>query len=251
MKNLISIIVFMFFAAQSFANDNYQYIVQANKAYSDANYSDAIDLYEKVTENGFESPELYYNIGNAYFKINDLPSAILFYEKSLKLNPADEDVKFNLKIANSRIIDKIEEVPVMFYIRWWNNIHDLFGANLWAKLSIIFFAATFIMFAIYFAGHSYFLKKSFFWLGIVCFAFTIFIFSFSYQKYTTTVNNLEAIVFTPTITVKSSPDNSSVDLFVIHEGTKVLIIENIGDWYKIRIANGDVGWMPVSSVKPI
>ena len=241
----------MFFAAQSFANDNYQYIVQANKAYSDANYSDAIDLYEKVTENGFESPELYYNIGNAYFKINDLPSAILFYEKSLKLNPADEDVKFNLKIANSRIIDKIEEVPVMFYIRWWNNIHDLFGANLWAKLSIIFFAATFIMFAIYFAGHSYFLKKSFFWLGIVCFAFTIFIFSFSYQKYTTTVNNLEAIVFTPTITVKSSPDNSSVDLFVIHEGTKVLIIENIGDWYKIRIANGDVGWMPVSSVKPI
>lgn len=233
------------------ANTDFQIIDEANDAYSNGNYADAIELYEKVIEKGYESAELYYNLGNSYFKINDLPSAILYYEKSLKLDPADEDAKFNLKIANSMIPDKIEEVPVMFYERWWKNIYELFGANLWTRISVFLFIIVLIMFSVYFAGNSYFLKKTFFWLGIIFIVFTIFSFSFSYQKYKTSINTREAIVFDPTITVKSSPDESSVDLFVIHEGTKVSIMEHIGDWYEIRIANGSVGWLPSSAVKPI
>lgn len=251
MKKLLSIFILILVVLQLFAGDDAQVIDKANKAYSDGHYADAIELYEQLINNGLESSELYYNLGNSYFKINDLPSAILYYEKAIKLDPADEDVTFNLKVANSMIPDKIEEVPVMFYKRWWNSIYDLFGANTWAKLSVICLIAFLIMLAIYFAGNSYFIKKTFFWFALIFFVFTIFSFSFSFQKYNTSVDTKEAIVFDPTITVKSSPDEGSIDLFVIHEGTKLTIIEHIGDWYEIRIANGSVGWLPVSSIKPI
>jgi len=251
MKKLVSLIVLLFVVLQVFAINESVIIDKANKAYSDEHYAEAIDLYLKVVEAGYESSELYYNLGNAYFKSNDLPSAILYYEKSIKLNPADEDSRFNLKVANSLIPDKIEEVPVMFYKRWWNNIYDLFGANTWARLSVALFIVLLIFLAIYIAGNSYYIRKTFFWLGILFFVFTIFSFSFSYQKYNTCIDTKEAIVFDPTRTVKSSPDEKSVDLFVIHEGTKLTIMEHIGEWYEIRIANGSVGWIPISSVKSI
>jgi len=251
MKKVVSVIFFTFLVFRLYAGEDSQIINKANTAYGDGHYADAIELYEQLINNGLESPELYYNLGNSYFKINDLPSAILYFEKAIKLDPSDEDVTFNLKVANSMIPDKIEEVPVMFYKRWWNSIYDLFGANMWAKLSIICLIAFLLMLAIYFAGNSYFIKKTFFWVALIFFVFTIFSFSFSFQKYNTSVDTKEAIVFDPTITVKSSPDEGSIDLFVIHEGTKLTILDHIGNWYEIRIANGSVGWLPVSSIKPI
>ncbi|MCD4679268.1 MAG: TonB-dependent receptor [Bacteroidales bacterium] len=185
MKKLISIYIFTFLLIPLFASDHSLIINDANKAYSEGQYADAIELYEQLINNGLESPELYYNLGNSYFKINDLPSAILYYEKAIKLDPGDEDVIFNLKVANSMIPDKIEEVPLMFYKRWWNSIYDLFGANMWAKLSVFCLIAFLLMLAIYFAGNSYFIKKTFFWFALIFFVFTIFSFSFSFQKYNT------------------------------------------------------------------
>ncbi len=251
MKKLINILVVVFVVSKIFAAENVQIFNDANKAYSDGHYAEAIELYEQIVNKGLESQELYYNLGNSYFKTNDIPSAILFYEKSIKLDPADEDAEFNLKVANSLIPDKIEEVPLMFYKRWWNNIYDLFGANLWAKLSVVFLILFLLMLAIYLTGRSYLVRKTFFWLGVVILVITIFSLGFSYQKYNTCINTKEAIVFDPTRTVKSSPNEGSIDIFVIHEGTKVTVIEHIGEWYEIRIANGSVGWIPVSSVKSI
>lgn len=251
MKIYIFIIIVLISASNLMAIPNDSLIYKANKEYSEGLYNDAIENYLKVIDNGYESSELYYNIGNSYFKINDMASAILYFEKAKKLSPNNEDIIFNLNVANSKIVDKIETVPELFYIRWWNTFYKLFSVDTWAKITIFIFILTLIFASIFFLSSTKKLKKFSFWIGIILLLLTIFTFGLSSQKYYYSKKYNEAIVFTPTLTVKSSPNKNSVDLFVIHEGAKVLIIDNVDNWYEIRIANGSVGWMPCSAVKRI
>lgn len=251
MKKTLFIFFILLMSLFSFANADEKNIEQANKEYSEEMYDNAIELYKKIINNGYESAELYYNLGNSYFKLNDMPSAILYYEKAKKLAPNDEDIDFNLKVANNKIVDKIETVPVLFFHKWWKSIYNLFKVDTLAKISIIGFFMFFILISLYLLSKVLIIRKLAFWTGIIFFIITIFAITLSYQKYNSFNNRNEAIVFTSTITVKSSPNKNSVDLFVIHEGTKVNIIEKLGEWCEIKIANGSVGWLPVSSLKSI
>jgi tetratricopeptide (TPR) repeat protein len=226
-------------------------LAKANKAYSEGMYAEAVHLYEQITGAGFESPALCYNLGNAYFKLNDLPNAILWYERALRLDPMNEDIIYNLNVANRCISDKIDALPELFYIRWFNDISTTFSLTSWSVFSVICFNLILVSALFYLLSRRPFLRKAGFWSAIVfilLFTFTILFSTASYHKF---AKRNEAVVFEPTITVKSSPDEKSIDLFVVHEGTKVQVLDKIGNWYEIKIANGSVGWLPADALRSI
>lgn len=226
-------------------------IDKANKAYIAGFFENSIAIYEKVIAEGLSSPELYYNLGNAYFKTNNLPSAILNYERALKFDPGNEDIIFNLGVANSRIVDKIEVLPELFYIRWWKDLKTMFSPDAWAAMAIASFAALFIVIAIFLLTRTITGRKIFFVAGLLILIINILSDIIAWKTYTALQKQITAIVFTPTLPVKSSPDESSIDLFVIHEGLKVTIIDKLGVWNEISIANGSKGWVKTNDLKPI
>ena len=226
-------------------------ITRGDSAYKQEMYTEAISHYEAVLDQGYESAALYYNLGNAYFNINNLPSAILNYERARVLDPGDADIEFNLNIANSMITDKIEVVPEIFYIRWWKSLRNSVNLHTWTVAGMGAFILLVIFAGIFFLSRAVLIRKFAFWSGVVFLLLSITLFFMTYTKYDIQSKHLEAIVFSPTITVKSSPSQLGKDLFVIHEGTKVIIIEEINEWCNIRIANGSDGWLPASSVKRI
>lgn len=252
MKRSIIILILLWVSFCSFGNTKQDStLIIANQQYNAGNFHEAIQNYTTLINSNIESAQLYYNLGNTYYKIDDLASAILFYEKAKKLNPNDEDVNYNLGIANSRIVDNIDSVPQIIFKRWWNQFYNMFSVNLWAKVAIGLFIITLVFAAIYLLARTRFIKKLFFSLGILFILFSITSYFVSYQKYYYTDTHKEAILFAPTITVKSSPNRNSVDLFVIHEGTKIYILDKVGEWIEVRIANGSVGWLPESEIKYI
>ncbi len=226
-------------------------MVKANTAYDHQLYDSAVDLYQKVLGMGVESPDLYYNLGNAYFRLKEIPSAILYYEKAKKLSPNDPDILYNLNMANSMIVDKIDKVPELFLKRWWNYFYNLFDADTWAVVSLICFAVLVVMTGLFLRAESRRVRKTSFFVGLLFVLLTLASFGLASQRSYYTKNHSEAIIFTPTVTVKSSPSVNSVDLFVVHEGTKIRIMDEVDDWVKIKIQNGSIGWLPGSALKKI
>lgn len=249
MKIIASIFISVFLSLGVLAQQ--ELITAADSAYANERYSEAISNYESVLDLGYESAALYYNLGNAYFNINDLPSAILNYERAKVLSPRDPDIAFNLNIANSMIPDKIESVPEIFYIRWWKSLRDSFSLYTWTLISLSIFLLLVISAGVFILSQKMVIRRAAFWLGIVFVVLSISGFATTYSKYGIESKHLYAIIFDPTITVKSAPNQSGKDLFVIHEGTKVFIMEEINGWCNIRIANGSDGWLPASSIRRI
>lgn len=248
--NIVLTLILISASQLSVANTD-SLIQQGNKYYNEGFYNDAISSYMQLVDGGYESSGLYYNMGNAYFKLNDMAHAIYYYEKAVKLEPNNEDIQFNLNVANSKIPDKIEELPLFFVKRWWNSIYNLFSANYWAYVAILVFAVTLTLAAFFFITRSPAVKRFSFWTGILFLLLSVVSFVFASQKYYYSKYSTEAIVFEPSLTVKSSPNKNSVDLYVIHEGTKVYVIDKVEDWFEIRIANGSIGWIPQNSVRKL
>jgi tetratricopeptide (TPR) repeat protein len=252
MRRLLIIIGLVVLSSALFAqSDEEKLVADAGKAYTEGKFNNAIEIYEKLTAQGYESAGLYYNLGNAYFKINDYASAILYYEKSLKLRPGDENTEFNLKVCQTKTIDKIEELPLPFYKKFWIALRTFFSVNTWGILSIIVLTMTLLCVAFYLLAGQVWLRKLTFWLAGIFFVFTLLSITVAYSQYRHLQTTPEAIIFDPTVHVKSSPDLNSTDIFVIHEGTKVSITDHLGDWNEIRIANGSVGWVKSSVMKQI
>lgn len=249
-RNLFAM-AFLFLVCIGYAQDPQTLVKEANKAYSEGLYTDAREAYQQVTDAGWESPILYYNLGNACFKLNDYPHAILWYERALRLDPGNEDILYNLNVANSKIADRIEPLPTLFYVRWYQGLVGLFSVTAWAVQTIIYFILTLISALLYLYTRHILLRKSGFWGGILFLALTFLTLLFSVSGSHHVRNVREAILFEPTITVKSSPDAKGVDLFPLHEGTRVQLIDQIGTWYEIRIANGSVGWLPAEALEEI
>jgi tetratricopeptide (TPR) repeat protein len=250
-RSLPILIVFVFTGIITYPASIDSIFAKANQEYAEELYTNAIEDYHLILQFGYESPELYFNLGNAYYKTDDIPSAILYYEKAKKLKPNDEDILFNLNVANTRIVDKIEPVPELFLKIWWRSIYNIFSADIWAIISVAGFVIVIILLAFYLLSKNIAVRKIAFFTGLVLLFITMFTFLISYQKYNLLIYQKEAIVFTPTITVKSSPNQNSVDLFVIHEGSKVEILEKLGNWVEIKIASGSVGWLPSEALKEI
>ncbi len=248
---LIILFVFIGFINNLKAEDNYIALDKANNEYAKGNYQNAIGLYQDIIKTGYEASELYYNLGNAYFKNNNLPSAILYFEKAKRLNPTDEDIDFNIKVANNKIIDKIDIVPELFYNRWWKAMYSLRSTNGWAILSIVSITIMLLLIGLYLFSNKMKIRKLCFSFSFLFFVITILTINFAFIQQKQIINSNEAIIFLPTVSVKSSPDANSTDIFVIHEGTKIQITDNIGEWSEIRIANKSKGWIKKDSYEKI
>lgn len=250
-RNVILLFLFLISSGIYSQDLTSQYFDKGNSAYKSKQYDAAIENYTKIVAAGKENAVLYYNLGNAYYRQKNYPLAILNYEKALKISPGNQDTKYNLSLANSKIVDKIEVVPRIFYQRWWNAFLDLLSINAFTVLTIIFLTFSMLFWGIYLMNSKKTIRIISSWTAGSFLAIFILLLSASFQKKEQLQNNTEAIVMTPTLNVKSSPDETSNDVFVIHEGTKVLLLDTIAGWQEIKIANGSVGWILKSDLKKI
>jgi tetratricopeptide (TPR) repeat protein len=216
---------------------------KANELYAGGNHQEAIIQYNRILAEGYHSAPLYYNLGNAYYRSGLIPQAILNYERAHLLAPGDEDIRFNLNLARMNVKDRIEELPVFFVNRWWKGARDLMSYRKWAAASAVTFVFSLVLLSLFLLASSTALKKTFFWFFIPVFLLSAVSFTFGLDQRNFIKNNNSAIVFSPVVSVKSSPDINSTDLFVIHEGTRVTVEDSIGDWRAVRLSDGNKGWL--------
>ncbi len=217
-------------------------IKAAETAYVAEQYDKAIEIYESVLKSYGDSYELYYNLGNSYFKIGKMAPAILNYERALLIKPGDGDIRFNLEMAKQQT-DKIEPLQDFFLKKWFRSVQNLIGVDSWAAVGIVSFVLFICCLILFFFSKWMRLKKLGFYMGILLFIAVVFANIFAYNQREELLNRRGAIVFSPTVTVKSTPDNSGTDLFVLHEGTKVFIRNSVGDWNEIVLEDGNIGWI--------
>ncbi len=223
----------------------------ANTAYSKGEYDKAVKLYETVKNKGLEAPELYFNLGNSYYKTNNIALAILNYERAKKLNPDNEDFNFNLKLAGQKIEDKIDVAPQLFLTQWKNSLLDLMTEKGWSMLCILLIIISLLLFAVYVTTRNRSLKQLGFFGGTILIISSVLTFFAAQHKYNLTKNGSDAIITAAAITVTGSPSEKGSKLFVIHEGTKVSITQEDAEWSEIKIANGNVGWVKNSQMQKI
>lgn len=227
----------------------------AAQAYRDQDYKKSIMLYEEIVVQGMAennvSAQLYYNLGNAYFRDNQLGKAILCYERALLLDPADGDIRHNLRFAQNRTVDRIDTAGDLFLTNWFKGVRNMFSSNQWATIGIVLFILFLACVGIYLFVRLLWARKSAFYAGIVLFLLMITanIFGFSQKK--ERIRRDSAIVMAGAATVNASPDSNSNQLFELHEGTKVKIRNSDGNWFEIQIANGSVGWIHKQDVEVI
>jgi len=228
-----------------------QLAAQAAKAYNTRQYTQAIALYGKIIDAGYESYALYYNLGNAYYRNNEIAQAMLYYEKALKLSPNNEDIKHNIEVVNNKLTDKVEKIPELFYKRWWKELLNIMSIDALAITTIILLSLSLLLIAIYIASTNLLVRKLSFWSGV----FLLLLFSIgtitASQRNHYLSSNHEAIIFAQTVNIKSSPDENSKDIFVLHEGTKVTLLDIVADWQEIRISNGSTGWIKMTDIRVI
>ena len=245
------LIALMFFPLSLYALDRDSVLHRAEEYYRQNEFSKAIVEYQSLIEDGWSSAALFYNLGNAYFKNHDIKSAILFFERARRLAPNDEAINENLEHSRSFLFDRVEALPEHFLVVWGKAIRDLTSVRGWSWWSISCFVAMLVLGLLFLFVHNISVRRFAFSLGVFCMALSLAAFSLGYLQKANIERIDEAIVFAPSVTVKSSPDDSGNNLFVIHEGTKVRIEDRIGDWYEIRIADGNKGWMRRSDLEII
>ena len=237
MKRIIYTILAILFTAAVFAQSDL--VQKANEHYTKEEFQKAIDGYNQILMAGIESPEVYFNLANAYYKTKQYTLSILNYERAKLLAPDDEDIEFNLQVANQKVVDSIQDLPGIFIVRWWNALVNSQTTDTWAVISIFSFVVFLTMLGFYFFAKTSEVKRITFWSGCFLIVFTIFSYTFAAKQKSRLVNHTYAIVMQPTVTVKSSPSETGTNLFVVHEGLKVKITDKLGDWVEIRLADGN------------
>ena len=225
--------------------------VEADSAYARGEFQQAIKDYEALLKQG-ASADLYYNLGNAYYRTENITRAVLNYERALLLSPGDRDIRFNLQIAQSKTIDKIVPESEMFFFTWYKTLVNLMSVDGWARTSLVSLALVIILLLVYLFSDRIWLRKIGFFGGVVLLLLFVMSNVFAWQQKQNLLFRKGAIVITPSVTVKSTPANNGTDLFVLHEGTKVMITDSsMKGWKEIRIADGKEGWIESSQLEEI
>ncbi len=223
----------------------------AGVMYENGNYIEAIEIYENLIEKNGESPEIYYNLGNCYYKINKLGKSVLNYERALIFDPSDEDIQYNIELVNLRIRDKMEPVSEPVLLLWWRNFIKLLVVHTWALIAILFLWIALGGFVLYRFATKERLQRSGFYLFTACtFIFIITaIAAFSKNDYDS--HYRFAVVMAPSSIVKSEPNESSTNMFLIHEGLKIRFIDQENEWSEIKMLDGNVGWVKNADIEEI
>ena len=248
------LLLMMLPAAASAQNDTYVDSLwnAANAAYVDGLWADAVNDYELISGMGLESASLYCNTGDAYFKDGNVPMAILYYEKALKIDPSYEDARYNLELLNASIQDRIDPVPEFILKVWMRDICYVMNSDSWAVCFLVFLALTLIMALVFIMAPTAAGRRTGFFTGILMLIIAVFAISFSVWQKKDYMSADEAIIMRPVTSVKSSPAaGASTDLFILHEGTRVRIIDEVGRWKNIELVDGRQGWLPSEDMELI
>ena len=223
----------------------------ANTAYINSDYHRAIDAYRQLILRGYASDKLYYNLANAYFKVGRYGKAILYYNRALRLAPGDADIRYNLDVANTFTKDKIAVVPEFFLKGWVRSVRMSLGSTAWSVVSLAALALLFALVLLYLLAGRLAWRKAGFYGTLAMLLVFVASTSFAVTERRELLDSTEAVVMSSSVSVKSSPDKASTDLFVLHEGTKVRTVSELGDWREIVIADGKKGWVEARTIETI
>ncbi len=251
MKGRFIFIMVLFFGYISFAQTPDELFSKANDFYKNGQYSNAIQLYLNIEKQGMESDDLFFNLGNSYYKLNKVAPSIYYYEKALKINPIHEDALNNLAFAKRMTIDVIEDLPKTFLQRFSSNVIQKLTFDNWAILAVIASFLSAILFLLYYFSSSP--KQKIFYFNstfLTVFVMVITV-TFAFSNYKTTQKTRSAIIFEQKSDIKNSPSLDGETVFELHEGTKVYILDELSNWKKIKLADGKVGWINAADLKEI
>jgi len=223
----------------------------ANGQYKEGKYSEAIENYLKIEAQQRISSELYYNLGNCYYKLNKVAPTIYNYEKALQLNPLNQDAANNLVFAKRLTIDNIEEIPKTFLQKFNKNYLQKLSYNDWAMVTVAFSFLASILFLLFYFSNIPSRKRLFFVTSILSFFLLILSIFITFNQYNKDKKTVEAIIFAETSEVKNAPTSNSEEVFILHEGTKVSILDVVDNWKKIKLADGKIGWVIADELKEL
>jgi tetratricopeptide (TPR) repeat protein len=224
---------------------------QGKEMYKAEKYQQALEQWNKILDNGEHSAALYYNLGNAHYKLNNIGESIYYYEKALQLSPSDNDIKNNLAFAQNATVDDIEPLPETIFSKWYGSLSGILTYNGWALLSIFFSVGFVILFLVYYISITEVRKRFFFTSSIVFLGLLMTSLTMAFMVFDQAINDHPAIIFSEKTEVRSEPNLGSQVSFSLHEGTKVQIIARDSDWVRIEIADGKDGWIPNSELKEL
>lgn len=248
MKNIISILLLSISIA-TFAADDAR-MQQALSMCQDAKYDEAINTYETILGEGRESATLYYNLGYAYYKSGQLGKAILNMERAKRLSPNDPDVKANLEQAYS-LTDQMQVIEPVFFIRWWNSFTNITDSDGWAVIFVVLFIIFLLGVSGFLFADAIVIRKVGFFSGIIVFFLGIIALSISIDKRQDIVDSNEAIIMNASVTLTTSPDKNGTEMAILHEGTHVEILSELGEWIEVLLKDGNVGWLRKDEVEVI
>ncbi|MBQ5407258.1 MAG: BatD family protein, partial [Prevotella sp.] len=224
---------------------------QADSAYAQEHYQQAISDYETLLKQGV-SAELYYNLGNAYYRTDQMPKAVLNYERALLLSPGDADIRFNLQMARSKTIDKITPESEMFFVTWYRSLVNLMSVDAWARTALIALAIAIILALAYLFSDRIWLRKVGFFGALLLVVVFLLSNLFAFHQKRKLTYRTGAVIMTTSVPVKSTPSKNGTDLFILHEGTRVTITDNsMKDWKEIRVDDGKEGWIETNKIEII
>lgn len=246
MKSILYIILcIFFFASPAYSN---HFLEKAEKAYDSKKYKVAIESYEKLIKEGYKSYQLYFNLGNSYYRNNELGKAIYYYELARKIEPNDEDVRINLGIASGKTIDKIDSKENFFIAAVKTNLLSSFTTTAWAWLTVISIFAGCILFFIFVNSNTLIIKRICFLLSCVLIISFIITYFLGYSAVKERYENKFAIILSREIKIMNEPTAMAKVKFNLHEGTKIRVVENNGNWLLIKLDNGNEGWVKIEDV---
>jgi tetratricopeptide (TPR) repeat protein len=252
LKRCIYILLLIASPLLAFSNDGTNALFKkGNDQYQKGKYKDAQVAYQKLVDDGNLSIALYYNLGNAYYKTGDIAPALLYYEKAHKLSPGDQDINANIRLANTKTADKIEAPQEFFITKWWHGFILALPADTWAIGGVLLILAGFGLLILYRLTNSVGIKKTAFFSAIAALIIGVCATFIAGRQAHYFDSHHDGIIFSSTVTVKSAPATTSKNVFVLHEGTKVEILDNTGTWIRIRLVNGSEGWVTVGDAKEI
>lgn len=226
-------------------------VAAANNAYRNADYHKAIHLYNGVLKNNI-SAEVYYNLGNAYYRTDNIAKALLYYEKAAKMYPMNKDIRHNIEIAQGKTIDKLPPETSMFFVKWYRNLQSWQTVNGWAYIATASLIMALLLFLVYLFMNNIQIRRIAFYLSALLLVMFVFCNIFAWQRYNTITEHDAAIVMKNAAMIKTSPTAKATNACVIHEGTKVRITDNdIKGWYGIQLSDGREGWILQKDVEEI
>lgn len=254
-RYITSLFLLFFFALSSVAASAPDSVMtdkaKADKAYAAEQYEQAAHIYQQLAQRG-ESLEVYYNLGNCYYRLDDIAHAILWYERALLLSPGDSDVRFNLRLARTKTVDKILPEEELFFVRWYHTLLNVTSASGWARTGIVFFVLTLLAFAAYFLASSLRFRKMGFYGGVVLLLVVLASNLMAWHQNVRQQHRDRAILVYQSAAVKSTPSENGTDILLLHSGTSMQIIDaSMDGWRQIRLSDGKEGWIPESAIEVI